>query len=280
MTLSALVPTTFSEFEYHGWETLSSNYDDCWGHVTSSFIPTMLADFPALTGKRLLDLATGPGYGAGLAAEYGALATGVDFSAQMVAQAQESHPQANFMLGDAENLPFVDRQFDFAVSNFGFQHFSDPVQAMNEVARVLKPGGFLKFTLWAERNRNAASLILETALEQFATEQCRIPEGPNYNRLLEETELRTILDGANLCATSALVKLHVIPWELRDPDELYRAELSGSVRSGARLRQEPGPSLEKIRQAMSTDIEANYNENGNWVIPMAAYVISATKNEQ
>ena len=56
-------------------------------------------------GKSLLDVATGPGYSAGLAAARGASATGIDFAAAMAAKAATLFPAGTFRQGDAEALP-------------------------------------------------------------------------------------------------------------------------------------------------------------------------------
>jgi hypothetical protein len=104
-----------------------------------------------------------------------------------------------------------------------------------------------------------------------------MPVGPSYGFLWDRGQLDRILLEAGFDVATACSTLHVIPWLLKDADELFWAELSGSVRSGARLRQEPPASRERIRRAMARDIEDHYSENGRLIIPMAAYVIRVSK---
>ena len=68
------------------------------------------------------------------------------FSPAMVAQGTLS----DFVLGDAERLPFADRSFDAVGMNFGILHLGDPQAAIREAFRVLVGGGRFAFTVWAD----------------------------------------------------------------------------------------------------------------------------------
>lgn len=95
----------------------------------------------------VLDLGTGPGY---VALEIARRAPdlqviGLDLAAHMVEQA---HRQARWMAlagrglwpqGDAHRLPFPDGSIDLVVSSFALHHWEEPLQVLNEIARVLRP---------------------------------------------------------------------------------------------------------------------------------------------
>jgi ubiquinone/menaquinone biosynthesis C-methylase UbiE len=97
-------------------------------------------------GSRVLEIAPGPGY---LAIELAKLTdgqvTGLDISRSFVHMAAENAREAgvrvDFEHGDAADLPFPDVQFDFIVCRAAFKNFSRPLVALNEMHRVLKPGG-------------------------------------------------------------------------------------------------------------------------------------------
>ena len=105
-------------------------------------------------GADVLDVATGPGHLAielaKLTARLGELGpsrvTGVDISRSFVKIAEENARAASvdvrFQLGNAQALPFVDESFDAVVCRAAFKNFAEPVKALDEMARVLKPGGF------------------------------------------------------------------------------------------------------------------------------------------
>lgn len=56
---------------------------------------------------------------------------------------KEKHSNMTFLLGDAEELPFLENSFDVVLSRLAFHHFSNPKRCFEEMARVLKPGGKL-----------------------------------------------------------------------------------------------------------------------------------------
>jgi ubiquinone/menaquinone biosynthesis C-methylase UbiE len=97
-------------------------------------------------GGRVLEVAPGPGY---LAIELARLGdfriTGLDISHSFVRIARENARAAgvaiDFRHGNASAMPLPDEEFDFVVCRAAFKNFSDPVGALNEIHRVLKPGG-------------------------------------------------------------------------------------------------------------------------------------------
>jgi ubiquinone/menaquinone biosynthesis C-methylase UbiE len=97
-------------------------------------------------GGSVLEVAPGPGY---LAIELARLGTcrvtGLDISRTFVRMAAENARSAGvevaFHEGDAAAMPFADDSFDFLVCRAAFKNFTEPVQALNEMYRVLRPGG-------------------------------------------------------------------------------------------------------------------------------------------
>jgi SAM-dependent methyltransferase len=92
---------------------------------------------------RLLDVGCGGGLLLRAALESGATVTGVDHSDEMVRLARERAPEAEVLLGDAQQLPFADAAFTAVAMSIVFFFLSDPVAALSECRRVLAPGGRL-----------------------------------------------------------------------------------------------------------------------------------------
>src|ERR1051326_5176995 len=97
------------------------------------------------TGSAVLEVAPGPGYLAVELARRGDFhVSGLDISRSFVRIATEHARQArvsvDFRHGDVAHMPFADNSFDYVVSQAAFKNFPDPVAALNEIHRVLRPG--------------------------------------------------------------------------------------------------------------------------------------------
>jgi SAM-dependent methyltransferase len=112
-----------------------------------------------LSGARHLDIATGNGNVALLAAERGAVVTGLDLTAEFypdaARRAAERDLQIRFVEGDAEFLPFSAGSFDIVTSTYGILFVPRHDRAAAEVARVCRPGGVLGMCNWTPRSWTA-----------------------------------------------------------------------------------------------------------------------------
>ena len=99
-----------------------------------------------VAGKRVLDVACGEGYGSALLARHAAHVTGVDLSADAIAHAMRAYATvANvaFVAAPCTALPIPDASIDVAVSFETLEHIAAQEAFLDEIARVLVPGGVL-----------------------------------------------------------------------------------------------------------------------------------------
>ena len=94
-------------------------------------------------GDRVLDAACGTGDLAIIAAKAGGDVTGLDFSERMLERARRKAPDLDWMRGDLLALPFEDESFDAATVGFGVRNVADLPGALEQLRRVLRPGGRL-----------------------------------------------------------------------------------------------------------------------------------------
>jgi SAM-dependent methyltransferase len=95
-------------------------------------------------GKRVLDVACGEGYGSALLAARAEYVTGVDVSREAVGHARATYPDREnleFIAASCTELPFPDASFDTVVSFETIEHIEAQEAFLDQVARVLKPGG-------------------------------------------------------------------------------------------------------------------------------------------
>ena len=103
------------------------------------FALEMLELLPMDGWDTIIDIGAGPGYQAEWFAQQGKSVTAFDMVPPRV--------DVPYVTGDAHALPFDDESFDAAWTHHAFEHIRDPLGALLEVSRVLKPNGYLFFTV-------------------------------------------------------------------------------------------------------------------------------------
>jgi SAM-dependent methyltransferase len=129
-----------------------------------------LVDFDRYRGRSVLDVGCGAGVDLARFAKGGAVVTGVDVAPSAIALARANFEQqglrGDFHVASGEQLPFSDDSFDFVYAHGVVQYTASPQQLVNDVRRVLKPGGTAFFQVY---NRiswlNALSKLMKVGLE-------------------------------------------------------------------------------------------------------------------
>jgi len=99
-----------------------------------------------VAGTRVLDVACGEGYGSALLARHAASVTGVDISPQAIDHAKAEYASlanVEYLCASCTALPVESGSIDVAVSFETIEHIEAQAQFLDELARVLKPGGVL-----------------------------------------------------------------------------------------------------------------------------------------
>lgn len=170
---------TVARFENETWSRCAKGYMDGFGALVAEGIAPLLDEVKVRRGDRVLDVGTGPGLVASMAAERGANPVGLDFNEAMLAEARRIHPEIEFHAGSAEDLPFGDEEFDAVVGNFVLHHSGDPNKVLREAFRVLRPEGRTGFTVWADLSKLEAFGLFLTAVEEHAG-AAEVPHGPLF----------------------------------------------------------------------------------------------------
>jgi SAM-dependent methyltransferase len=248
----------FRQFEHDGWQQIAARYHDGFAAVTTQSITALLDAARVTQGTRVLDVACGPGYVASAATARGAVATGIDFSSEMVEEACGRHPGIDFREGDAEELSFPDSSFDAVVTNFGMLHFGRPEKALEEGHRVLRRGGRIAFTVWDTPEKARGFGIVLGAIQRNGNLNVPIAPGPPFFRFSDPEESRRVLAAAGFVDIAVAHILQI--WRLSSPDALFDVMYHGSVRNAALLRAQKPDVLEKIREEIRAEVERMGNE--------------------
>lgn len=107
----------------------------------------VFAHLPNLANTRLLDVAIGDGRNMPFVPTSCEI-YGVDISVAQLRACRREHPERKLFLfhGAAESLPMKDNTFDHVLSFGAFNYFNDPLSALQEMARVVKPDGLIVVT--------------------------------------------------------------------------------------------------------------------------------------
>ena len=129
-------------------------FDSVEEHRYGQYAPWMpeVMEFDGFPGKELLEIGCGMGTDLLQFARGGATVTGVDYTPRSVDISRRRFKvygiPGKFVLGDAENLAFPEASFDVVYSNGVLHHTPDTQKSIDEVYRVLKPGGTAKVMLY------------------------------------------------------------------------------------------------------------------------------------
>lgn len=192
-------------------------------------------------GERVLDVACGTGNAALVADVAGAQVTGLDTSPRLLGIARERCPQAEFVLGDAAELPFEDGRFDAAVSVFGLIFAQPPERAVAEIARVVRPGGQIAITTWPPRG----PIFAGASMMRRAVARVRPPDGPAGVDWGDESVLRTLLGPYG----EIEIAEHQLAYASTTPEQVWdRWERLHPLWIRARGLLEPAGDWERLRE--------------------------------
>ena len=128
------------------WTELSRAGFDRYRDLVNT--PAFFALLPPVTGLLCLDLGCGEGHNTRLLAGRGARVAALDVAEAFIAAAAEAGGHGiRYLVGDGEALPFHGSSFDAVTAFMSLMDVADPERVLHEVARVLRPGGFIQFSV-------------------------------------------------------------------------------------------------------------------------------------
>ncbi len=211
-----------------------------------------LAALGPLDGIRLLDAGCGTGLVTSLATAAGALVSGLDASAAFVEFAGSRTPDADFQVGDVEELPYEDGTFGVVTAFNSVQYAAAPAVAFAELARVCEPGGHVAIGVWGDSARCETDALF-ARLRSLAPPPSGSPaplgisEAGCIEGMLEAVDLTVSGGGEVSC-----------PLTFRDIDHAWEAHTS----AGPLQKVIDMVGADKVRDTLASVLEADRKPDG------------------
>jgi ubiquinone/menaquinone biosynthesis C-methylase UbiE len=278
-------PQQIIETQRQDWNRVAPAWEK-WDRMIDrnmTFINYRLAgDARLRSGERVLDLGCGTGYPALLAAQAvgqtGAV-IGLDLAEEMLAVARRKAKtlglnNVSFQPGDVTSLSFESSSFDAVISRFCLMFLPDVSKAVKEIARVLKPGGYLAAAVWSAPEKNPFISLPMNVLKTFLTLPPPDPEQPGIFRLAKPGDLFGMIERTGL---QGLTDEELTGESAYDSADEYFSSLMDMAAPLQPLFAKLSP--EQKRQAESEIKRAvdQYRRGKSVALPMAIRIVTARK---
>src|ERR1041385_8517052 len=269
------------------WRESAPYWDKYRDIIRAMFMPlteALIEDAGVVKGHTVLDVAGGAGEPSLTIAETvgpDGSVTCTDFAAEMVEAAQAAAARRGiinitFRQCSADALPFADGTFDVAVSRLGAMFFPDPLAALREMLRVLKPGGSLGLVVWRAGELNPFFNITSEVLSRYVEPAPEEPDAPNAFRFAESGKLAGVLREAGASdVRERILKSDIAAPVAREDYWEMRSEISESLRSKL-----PGLSDEQKTQ-IAKEVQhasASFFPNNRMSFPSETLIVTGRKD--
>lgn len=261
-----------------GWEKWDRFFDEQMGF----FNHRLVADARLRSGMQVLDLGSGTGYPALLGAQTvgpSGRVIGLDLAEQMLAAARRKATSlglanVTFRTGDVTTLPFEANSFDAVTSRFCLMFLPEIPKAAAEIARTLKPGGWVAAAVWSAPEKNPSIGLSMEAMKKVVDLPPPDPSAPGIFRLAKPGDLAGMLQHAGLIDVTD--QEFLAEWAYASADEYYTSlmEIAAPIQNlMARL------SADQQRQAKQLILEAaiRYQQGDRITFPLAVRMVAARK---
>ncbi|MBH0199491.1 MAG: methyltransferase domain-containing protein [Nitrospira sp.] len=261
-----------------GWEKWDRFFDEQMAFLNHRLV----ADARLRVGLRVLDLGSGTGYPAILAAQTVGAAGSVmciDLAKDMLAVAERkakrlSLNNISLRAGDVTSLPFESNSFDAITSRFCLMFLPEIPKAAAEIARVLRPGSWVAAAVWSAPEKNPSIGLSMAAIKQVIELPPPDLTAPGIFRLAMPGEL------AGLFRQAGLVEVtdheFIGEWSYSSAEEYYTSlmEIAAPVQN----------LMAKLTEAQKQDVKQRildaasiYRRGERVTFPLAVRMVAARK---
>jgi ubiquinone/menaquinone biosynthesis C-methylase UbiE len=251
----------------YGWDAASQAYDNAWASQLRPSHDALLKIASLHPGMRVLEIACGTGLVTMRIADTvlpGGSVFATDIAGEMVTETTNQAILRGFdnvevARMEAENLPLDDDSFDVAICALGLMYIPDPVRALEEMCRVVKPGGIVAVTVWGERRNCGWAGIFPIIDAQVKSEVC-----PLFFSMGVPNALAISMESAGLGQLEQ--RRQAVDMIFPNDDSLLHAQIDGGAVALAAKRFSR-ETREEVDSAFLASVSAYRQEDGSYKIP-------------
>jgi ubiquinone/menaquinone biosynthesis C-methylase UbiE len=242
--------------------------------IFARWAPDLVAVVGLRPGERVLDVACGTGVVTRLLPHRvgpTGRVVGLDINPDMLAAARTATAQApiEWLEGNVQRMPLPDAAFDAVVCQQGFQFFPDQLAALQEMRRVLVPGGRLVLSIWRSVAHAPAYRVLEEALaRRIGAAQAALPPFSCG----DAQAIRALVTRAGFREVRVRADVKFSRWQ--SAEHMVQSVVgSGPTMLGALAAQ--GPDVLDAIVAEVTNATRDYVDDEGWAASQATNIITA-----
>jgi ubiquinone/menaquinone biosynthesis C-methylase UbiE len=263
-----------------GWEKWDRFFDEQMAFLNHRLV----GDARLRAGLRVLDLGSGTGYPAILAAQTvggkGSV-VGVDLAKQMLDAAERKTASLQlsnltFRAGDVTTLPFETASFDAVTTRFCLMFLPDIPKGVAEIFRILKPNTWCAAAVWSAPDKNPYLKIPLDIIKQFVELPAPDPTAPGIFRLAKPGELSGMLQQAGFIDISEQEFLSDVRFEEADQ---YFSSLMDIAAPIQNLWAKLSPSQQTEAKQRIIQTAGQYRKGPLIALPIAVRILAARKPE-
>ena len=261
-----------------GWEKWDRFFDEQLAFLNHRLV----ADARLRAGMQVLDLGSGTGYPALLGARTvgpNGNVIGLDLAEQMLAVARRKATalglaNVTFRTSDVTVLPFEANSFDAVTSRFCLMFLPEIPKAAAEIARVLRPGGWVAAAVCSAPEKNPSIGLSMEAIKKVVELPAPDPTAPGIFRLATPGDLAGMMQQAGLIDVGE--QEFLAEWSYASADEYYTSLMEIAAPVQNLMAKLSAPQIQEVKRLI-TQAATSYQRGNRVAFPLAVRMVAARK---
>jgi enediyne biosynthesis protein CalE5 len=261
-----------------GWEKWDRFFDEQMAFLNHRLV----ADARLRAGMQVLDLGSGTGYPALLGAQTvgpSGSVIGLDLAEQMLAVARHKATvlglaNVTFRADDVTTLPFEANSFDAMTSRFCLMFLPEIPKAVAEIARVLRPGGWVAAAVWSSPDKNPSIGLSMEAIMRVIELPPSDPTAPGIFRLAKPGDLAGMMQQDGLIDVTE--QEFFAEWSYASADEYYTSLMDIAAPVQNLMAKLSATQIQEVKRLILAAV-TQYQRGNRITFPLAVRMVAARK---